>query len=337
MCGHRLLTNLFLILFLATIPRLVFAQTPLVQNQCTDVEIDKHIRQLNKSEPVDFQALVDCKSIAVPFLIKALKENKDEDFRTIITVALGEIGMEAKPAVSVLKELLNDKKENIRIVVVYALEKIIGKDSVQPLNTALKDENNDVRSSAAEAFAKIGKDAVPALITALKDENYNVRSSASQALVEIGKDAVPALITTLKDENSDARCSAAEALAEIGKDAVPPLIIALKEPDSYIRTGSANALGKIGADAEDAIPFLSVAVKDANSKVSFAAINALDEIRRSVSFRRENPPRKKPINNGKPEKIDEIATDYLKKKPPVICKIPLIESVLTWKCLGVKR
>jgi HEAT repeat protein len=52
---------------------------------------------------------------------------------------------------------------------------------------ALKDQDRDVRSIAAEALGKIGDDkAIDALIMALKDEDRAVRSSAAEALGQIG-------------------------------------------------------------------------------------------------------------------------------------------------------
>ena len=179
--------NFFMITNIITLP-----QTPSVESQCTDVEIQRHIQQLNKGETADFDALVACKSKAVPALIKALDENKDENFRIITIAVLGDIDAEAAPAVPVLNGLLKDKKENIRIVVVYALEQI-GKDAVPSLIIALKDTNNDVRAGAAYALGKIGADAisaVPALITARKDRGSNdrVRADVGLALREIRED-----------------------------------------------------------------------------------------------------------------------------------------------------
>ncbi|NMG22290.1 HEAT repeat domain-containing protein [Brasilonema bromeliae] len=109
------------------------AQTPsrqLPTAQCTDIEIQKHIQQLNKAERLDFDALVACQSKAVPALIKALTlikalKNKDENTRIIIIAALGEIGSQATPAVPLLNELLvKDESRDVVRMIDYALIQI---------------------------------------------------------------------------------------------------------------------------------------------------------------------------------------------------------------------
>ncbi|RAM51789.1 MAG: hypothetical protein C6Y22_09670 [Hapalosiphonaceae cyanobacterium JJU2] len=133
------------------------AQTPSTQSQCTHVKITKHIRQLNKGEPADFNALVACKSKAVPSLIKVLKENQDENLRIIAIALLGEIGSQAAPALPILNGLLKDTNTDVRIIVVHALKKI-GKDAVPALTTALKDPDSKVRLAATSALEQINKD-----------------------------------------------------------------------------------------------------------------------------------------------------------------------------------
>lgn len=270
-----------------TLPRLtnatMVAQTPLVQSQCTDVEINKHIQQLNKGESTDLKLLVACNSKAVPALIKAL-ENQDENPRIIAIIALGEIGAEAAPAVPVLNRLLilnrllKDKRENIRIVVVYALGEIIRKD-------------REI----------------------------------------IHKDGVRPLIQALKDKNEDVRSSAANALGEIGKDIVPSLTIALKDPDSNIRSGVADALGQIGTDVEARNPYLisalkDTALKDIDSKVRSAAANAIEKIE-NANARWNAAMLWIPTSEA-----GTTTALYLKRNPPIMCKIPLIKAVLRRKC-----
>ncbi|MEH2035605.1 MAG: HEAT repeat domain-containing protein [Nostoc sp.] len=263
------------------------AQTPSVQPQCTEADIKQHIQQLNKGESTDIKLLVACDSKAVPALIKALDENKDENFNIITIAVLGDIGASAAPAVPVLNGLLKDTRQNIPIVVVYALGQIIGKDAVKPLIQALKDKNEDVRSSAANA------------------------------------------------------------LGQIGKDAVSALIIALKDPDSNIRAGAANALGQIGANAKDAVPYLNTARIDRNGKVRSAITNALKEIKIAMNAvedvkrynSRENLVCRGFRLPGEPQThcqdsytLGQETVLYLKKKPPVMCKNPVIKAVLRWKC-----
>ena len=134
-------------------------------------------------------------------------------------------------------------------------------------------------SGSLRAIGPAAEAAVPALIEALKDEDSNVRGSAADALGKIGPAAVPALIEALRDDDSDVRYTAA-ALARIGpaaEAAVPALIEALKHDDSIVRFNAAYALGKIGPAAEAAVPTLLEALKDYDSYVRSRAASAPGE------------------------------------------------------------
>ena len=128
------------------------------------------------------------------------------------------------------------------------IEKICPDGVMDRLIAALKDNDWNVRYSAAEALGRIGGDkAVEPLITALKDKDNSVRYSAAQALGRIGGDkAVEPLIAALKDNVNSVRYSAAQALGSIGGDkAFEPLIAALKDEDYSVRSSAAEALDTI--------------------------------------------------------------------------------------------
>lgn len=155
-------------------------------------------------------------------LIKKLKSPEAED-RLTAAQALGEIGPEAKEAVSTLIEALRDQEKSVRQNVVRALGEIglEAKMAVPALIAALKDQDSFVRLSAAEALGKIGPDAkaaVPALIVALKDQDPPVRLTAAQALKNIGLDAkkaIPTLTEALNDHEISVRRAAAGAIEKL--------------------------------------------------------------------------------------------------------------------------
>jgi len=148
---------------------------------------------------------------------------------------------------------------------------------------ALKDEDKDVRSGAAEALGEIGpaaKPAVPALIEALGDEDSRVPVFAA-ALVKIGADAVPALVVALKENKRQVRPWAASILARIGPDAraaIPALVEALRDGRKEVRWGAAHALGGIDPAARAATPALREALKDQDRDVRAAAASALGKV-----------------------------------------------------------
>jgi HEAT repeat protein len=121
---------------------------------------------------------------------------------------------------AVLTKALEDKDDDLRVEVVVAL-RLAGKDAVPALQTALKYKNVEVRLNAADSLGRLGadaRDAVPGLVAALKDESKDVRAEAAAALGRIGPDAkdAEAALTALKDDSEiTVRAAAAQALTHI--------------------------------------------------------------------------------------------------------------------------
>ncbi len=140
--------------------------------------------------------------------------------------------------------------------------------AIEPLITALADNNWRVRKKAEEALRQIGWR--PA-----KDEaeaRYWIAKREWEMCVAIGVPAIEPLITALADNDSAVRAGAAEALkqigwrpakdeagarywiakrkwekcVEIGVPAIEPLITALADNNWRVRAGVAEALGQIG-------------------------------------------------------------------------------------------
>ncbi|MCB0182408.1 MAG: HEAT repeat domain-containing protein, partial [Anaerolineae bacterium] len=88
-----------------------------------------------------------------------------------------------KKAKGTLLELISGGREklssSVRIHTMKVFERFYLPDAVQPLITALNDEDSSVRSAAASALGQLAHpDAVQPLITALSDEDSSVRSAA---------------------------------------------------------------------------------------------------------------------------------------------------------------
>lgn len=330
------------------------AQTQSVESQCTDVAIKKHIQQLNQAEHADFNALVACKSKAVPHLITTLKQ-QDENLRIITIAALGEIGANASPAVSILNDLLKNSTDNVRVIIVRALEQI-GKDGVPSLIYALKNNRSwIVRYSAADALGTIDssytKNAIPVLIQALKDPDWYVRSKATDTLGKMGKAAVPALIHALKDKNWFVRYSAADALGKIGadaKNALPALKTALLDQDVKVRNNANYAIKQINFYATNSVNRQSQILSNQNQNISIRYEGIRERInceRFMFSQDRYREPDSDQIcdviiynsagtgsANQSITHVGGATTNYIRANPPVMCKIPAIKAVLRWKC-----
>jgi HEAT repeat protein len=156
------------------------------------------------------------------------------------------------------------------------------KQAIPSLVEALKDEDGDVRISAAFALVRIKlevKQAIPVLIEALKSEDANIRFDAAKALGAIGpeaKQAIPALVEALKEQPRMFAGGPAEALGRIGPEAVPALTEALK--DRSLRFGAAIALSEIGLEAKQAMPALIEALKDESPTIRSSIARALGSI-----------------------------------------------------------
>jgi len=135
---------------------------------------------------------------------------------------------------------------------------------VQRLIGELQDDDFNVRFNAVKALRKIGpgaKDAVPALTQAFRDENKDVRGSAAIALANIGKDAVPTLIELLQDQEWRIRSNAAVALVQIGtpeaikaaEAVISDLIQALQDQDPQVRDNASGDRGRCGTCSDTSL------------------------------------------------------------------------------------
>ncbi|NEP63091.1 MAG: HEAT repeat domain-containing protein [Symploca sp. SIO2G7] len=327
------------------------AQTPSATFQCTEVELQKHIQQLDEGEPAAFDALVECNSQAVPVLIRTLGKTQNEEVRIIIIAALGEIGPQAAPAIPVLNELLQEPSRDVRIVLVHSLGQM-GQEAVPALIRALDDPDRGVRSNTAETIGKIGteaKAAIPALTAALQDEDEDTTLNAAVAIFKVGgnpEDTIPVLIANLQGNPCDWNFElATQTLGEIGGKAVPALTTALEDTNENIRLWSAHTLSQIGADAKDAVPELTEVFLDSYeyTKVRYEAIQALENIASYEAISVLDKYRETADAILQEEKVVfichtsrtnmvRLATTNHIKRQPVMCRIQVIKSILGWKC-----
>lgn len=176
----------------------------------------------------------------VPELAKLLKSPTPE-VRIYAASALGQLGSEAKEAVSALADALGDSKNEVQRLAVDTLKSIgPGAATAAPklAEVASNPEKKQLRRAALEALVAIGQPAsVEALKRALQDDEMDIRKLAGDGLVQIGtKEGFAAVAKALLDEKEDAvRQALVESLAKTpgklgaleGKDPAPALIKAL--------------------------------------------------------------------------------------------------------------
>jgi hypothetical protein len=153
--------------------------------------------------------------------------------------------------------------------------------AIHGLIQALRYDDFEVQTSAAQALGSMGSEGINELIFALKDKNKHVRLGIIEALAVIrDQRAVPMLIELLNDTSSEVRWETAIALGEIGgPDVTSPLKNALRDPDKYVRYGAASALLKTGwnpvSDEERAFYYVGLQEWQAVKDCGPAAIGAL--------------------------------------------------------------
>lgn len=81
---------------------------------------------------------------------------------------------------------LESQREEVRWAAIKVLGQIRDPRAVKPLIKMLKDRRSIINARAIWALAQIGKPAVDPLVTALEDEDWLVRQSAAKALRRIG-------------------------------------------------------------------------------------------------------------------------------------------------------
>jgi HEAT repeat protein len=187
-----------------------------------------------------------------PALVSLLRSDSwPARFRAAVVLEM--MGDEASGVVPDLIALLRsaDETTDTRVEAAQVLGVIGGAspETVPTLVSALRDSDWWVRLYAARSLGILGaKSAFTGLIGALRDENVDVRRSAAYALSrleEAAAEAVPALVATLEDPVVGG--VTAEALAKVGAAALPALQQALSSESETVSGRAAYALKKMAA------------------------------------------------------------------------------------------
>ena len=147
-------------------------------------------------------------------------------------------------------EALTSPRRDVRLRAVQALSGMANPHTVEPLITALGDEDETVASVAQRALVRMGEGAVEPLMTALRDEVVGER--AASALGQVGEPAIGPLEVLTEDRKSPilTRIWAGNALVGIGERRadVSPLIASISDPRTPLaeRLRAGNELDRTG-------------------------------------------------------------------------------------------
>jgi HEAT repeat protein len=230
---------------------------------------------------------------ATPALLAAVKD-PDPGVRTAVLRALGRTSQKTQSAVPALVEALGDR--GARAAAATALSEIWAADretggrsararlspeaeaaarpAIRPLQDALRDDDPEVRVSAATALSEAGPIAGPAIEdltrVASEDSAEKARLYAVIALGNIGppaRAAVPVLLERLRQDKVDGvRANTAIALGRIHSNAravVPALVqMFLTEEFGDVRAAAVRGLSYFGPEARPAVGLLRAAADD---------------------------------------------------------------------------
>lgn len=234
--------------------------------------------------------------------------DKDVKFRILAAQTLAEMGPQAKKAASALGEALRDGDPLVRLWSAQALREI-GPESVSYIVEALKDKNDAIRHTAAQALTVFTDtpEGGKALAETLRDPSPRVRFAAFDILIRLGPDArfaLPGLLENLQEKSIELQSRAFAAImgmASLDDDALRKDLVEVDAKGSWswpskkprgnvkflttqldgkpmVRLGATLALGQMGPEAKPAIPRLAKLVKDSNASVRAAAIVTLAAI-----------------------------------------------------------
>ncbi len=218
------------------------------------------------------QAVNDKNLLIVEQAIKAIKKLKDSH-------TIGYIGQK-----------LNEKSQNIRLLVIDALSTIGGDQVIDYLIIGIMDSNYAVRYNAENALRIIGSDKA---LKALNDKSFigirkgmeGMETERIDTIQHIGKQKITEALGLLHkacyDKYKDVRMESLKALASLAKNESIPFIAALLEDRFYdVRFEAVKALEKFSS--LEALTALEKVLDDQNSSVKHEAKIAYDLIKKNI-------------------------------------------------------
>jgi HEAT repeat protein len=247
----------------------------------------KAVEDLSRLEPIEARR-------AVPALVRALQRHSDPTFRRRATEELERIGPPVKEDIDCLAQAMRIPYKPLRMYVLHALSQLgaDAKPAMPVLAQGLNDRDNEVRQQSALVVKNLGPSAraltIRPLLRMAGDADDELASDGLTALVKLGpltEDEIDALIETLNDGKRRiwVRRFAADSLGDPGPKAakaVPALSKILRsETDLKLLMFSISSLRRIGdKGAEAGSALISVITSHPDEKIRMQALETLEAL-----------------------------------------------------------
>lgn len=189
---------------------------------------------------------------------------------------LGKIG--DTEAVGPLKDMLSDRREEVREAALFALGRMGTLPALKAMCETLGAGDRWAQEKVAEAMEEMGDECHTVLCELLREGNAACRAFAAEVAGTVGGNEEAVLLEeALHDQEIDVRARAASSLGRLRQRASrPALRKALQDPAWEVRCQAAKALGLLG-DGDDA-EALSDVLRDTSWWVRQNAAAALQEL-----------------------------------------------------------
>jgi HEAT repeat protein len=232
---------------------------------------------------------------AIPDLILALSQDKDEYVRSNAASALWAMADHASSARAALKEALNDPYDRVRVNAAGALWRLeTPKPQLTPAleGVVAKGSASDA-AEAADLLISMGrtpKEFVPVLMRVMGGSDLELKKTILGNIKEQKKDPgyIPVLLKGLGDRDPGIRSTSASWLGDemyATREVFSALKQAASDKDESVRSSVAWSMTDMGAKAvaknglvDDAVALLLTQLHDKNADVRKAAANSLRRI-----------------------------------------------------------
>jgi HEAT repeat protein len=268
------------------------------------------VEQPRQVEPAGWKTAYSClrkigpdDRVLLPVLMTALHDPNPR-IQTIAAEAIGNIGPEARDAVTDLRILLRDTggAESEEMLVAAAAATALGQigdDAIDAANDLVWAFRGVADYAARRSLLRIGPDAVPDVVFGAKDADPNVRERSVTLLPSFGCPASPdcdRLLDLLGDQSESHHrlgccggaitrvgSAAAGSLTKCGTGIVPNLRKRLNDPNPFVQVRAASVMAQLGAFDQLVADRLVQAVR--RDETSGEALQVINETKRGTDPR----------------------------------------------------